>query len=148
MPYARVCLVTTCAQNCNSLPLGPVNPSERKSWNNILIHTGTRGSIEIDSSSQPGFISDYNVVNNRFARNETFITLAQWRALGYDPRSILNPGLATLFVNPTAANYHLRTESPAINAGVAVTGVVNDLDGNPRPQGLRYDIGADEALIP
>lgn len=116
--------------------------------NNILIHTGTRGSIEIDSSSRPGLVSDYNVVNNRFALNETFITLAQWRAYGYDLHSLVNPGLTTLFVNPTAANYHLRTGSPAINTGVTVTGVVDDIDGTPRPQGPRYDIGADEVLVP
>lgn len=116
--------------------------------NNILIHTGTRGSIEIDPSSRPGFVSDYNVVNNRFSLNDTFITLAQWRAYGYDLHSILNPGLATLFVNPTVANYHLKTGSPAINTGVVVTGVIDDIDGNPRPQGLRYDIGADEVLVP
>ena len=93
-------------------------------------------------------ISDYNVVNNRFSLNETFITLAQWRAYGYDLHSILNPGLATLFVNPTGANYHLKTGSPAINTGVTVTGVMEDIDGNPRPQGLRCDIGADEVLVP
>lgn len=116
--------------------------------NNILIHTGTRGSIEIDPSSRPGFVSDYNVVNNRFSLNDTFITLAQWRGYGYDLHSILNPGLPTLFVNPTAANYHLKTGSPAINTGVTVTGVIDDIDGNPRPQGLRYDIGADEVLVP
>lgn len=113
-----------------------------------IIHTGTRGSIEIDPSSRPGFVSDYNVVNNRFSLNDTFITLARWRGYGYDLHSILNPGLPTLFVNPTAANYHLKTGSPAINTGVTVTGVIDDIDGNPRPQGLRYDIGADEVLVP
>jgi len=116
--------------------------------NNILIHTGTRGSIEIDPSSRTGFVSDYNVVNNRFSLNDTFITLAQWRAYGYDLHSIVNPGLTMMFVNPTGANYHLRTGSPAINTGVTVVGVVDDIDGNLRPQGLRYDIGADEVLVP
>ncbi|MSQ47586.1 MAG: SDR family oxidoreductase [Deltaproteobacteria bacterium] len=39
MPYARVCLVTTCAQSCDSRTLWPVHPSERKSclYNNAGI---------------------------------------------------------------------------------------------------------------
>ncbi len=84
--------------------------------------------------------------DNLWIRNAHYIRLG--RTYGYDLHSILNPGLATLFVNPTVANYHLKTGSPAINTGVVVTGVIDDIDGNPRPQGLRYDIGADEVLVP
>jgi parallel beta-helix repeat protein len=50
-----------------------------------------------------------------------------------------------LFVNAGAANFHLQVNSPAINAGVS-TGpeVTTDFEGNPRPSGPAYDIGADE----
>jgi hypothetical protein len=40
-------------------------------------------------------------------------------------------------------NYHLRAGSPAIDAGVNA-GVTIDIDGDPRPMGPGYDIGADE----
>ncbi len=48
-----------------------------------------------------------------------------------------------LFVNPGANDYHIREGSPAMDAGLNV-GVTADLDGNPRPQGAGYDIGAYE----
>ena len=115
--------------------------------NNILLHTGTRGSIETDSSSLKSWRSDYNVVNNRFSYDEIFITLAQWRAKTQDAHSILSPGLPVLFTNAPRANYHLAPGSPAINAGTVVP-VTKDLDGNKRPQGSGYDIGADEVPAP
>ncbi len=47
------------------------------------------------------------------------------------------------FVNPSAWDYHLRSSSHAIDVGVDA-GVRSDLDGDPRPIGGGYDIGADE----
>jgi len=55
-----------------------------------------------------------------------------------------------LFVDPTLADLHLAPGSPAINAGdpafVPAAGEV-DLDGAPRVNGPRVDIGADEATV-
>jgi hypothetical protein len=48
-----------------------------------------------------------------------------------------------LFVNPAANDYHIRTGSPAINAGTNA-GVADDIDGDARPQDGGFDIGADE----
>jgi parallel beta-helix repeat protein len=46
------------------------------------------------------------------------------------------------FVNPAARNYRLQLDSPAINAGYNLAGLVTeDYDGNARPQGAGYDIG-------
>ena len=47
------------------------------------------------------------------------------------------------FVDPGAGNYHVGPGSAAIDRGVDA-GVVDDVDGEPRPQGSGYDIGADE----
>jgi parallel beta-helix repeat protein len=55
---------------------------------------------------------------------------------------IADPG----FVNPSKANFHLRQDSPAIDAGSAVDVPSDDFDGNPRPQGAGYDIGAFEFM--
>jgi hypothetical protein len=41
-------------------------------------------------------------------------------------------------------DYHLLLESPAVDTGTAQGAPSHDLDGNPRPQGIRYDIGAYE----
>jgi len=48
-----------------------------------------------------------------------------------------------LFRGPTNYNFHLQTNSPAINVGTAVVSpyVAKDFDGLSRPQGSLYDIG-------
>ena len=50
------------------------------------------------------------------------------------------------FVNPSGADFHLKEDSPAIDNGSAVDAPGNDFDGNPRPQGVGYDIGAFELM--
>ncbi len=47
------------------------------------------------------------------------------------------------FVNQATGDYHLNSDSAAIDAGVNV-GIFADLDGNPRPSKLGFDIGAYE----
>jgi parallel beta-helix repeat protein len=56
-------------------------------------------------------------------------------------------GSDPLFVDPAGWNYHLRSGSPAIDAGITVPWLVDDIDGDARPwpTGGAYDIGADEA---
>ncbi|MFN8597523.1 MAG: PKD domain-containing protein [Anaerolineae bacterium] len=54
-----------------------------------------------------------------------------------------NPG----FVNPTTGNYHLTSNSAAIDQGVNA-GVTTDIDGDARPIGLGFDLGADEFYNP
>ena len=49
-----------------------------------------------------------------------------------------------MFVNPAGGDYHLQAQSLAIDAGTTLAQVTTDLDGNPRPQGVAYDIGAYE----
>lgn len=52
-----------------------------------------------------------------------------------------------VFVDTTVYNLHLQVTSKAIDAGAsAVVGLVTmDIDGNPRPQGLGFDVGALES---
>jgi len=51
------------------------------------------------------------------------------------------------FINPTTGNLHLLENSPAIDNGSYVNAPSVDYDGNPRPQGLEYDIGPYEYNI-
>jgi len=51
------------------------------------------------------------------------------------------------FIDPNAGDYHIGPGSAAIDAGVDA-GVSDDIDGDPRPAGGGYDIGADERREP
>ena len=50
------------------------------------------------------------------------------------------------FVNPDGGDYHIGPDSAAIDAGMNA-GVVTDIDGDLRPIGAGYDIGADEYAV-
>ncbi len=58
------------------------------------------------------------------------------------PGDILNKD--PKFVDVANRNFHLQAESQAMDAGVTLTGFSTDKDGNTRPQGLSWDIGAYE----
>ncbi len=57
----------------------------------------------------------------------------------------LSQPINPLVINATSGNFRLQSGSPAINAGFALAGLVTrDLDGNQRPVGGAWDIGAYE----
>ena len=116
--------------------------------NNILYsYHSFRGVIDIDSSSRPGFSSDYNSVMDRFSTDSgnTVIGLSAWQALGYDTHSFLATP-ADNFVNP-ASDFHLLATSPAVDSGTATDAPSRDLDGAPRPVGGGFDAGAYELQL-
>jgi hypothetical protein len=106
-----------------------------------------RGSISIAPGALEGFASDYNIVMDRFSADDgnTSITLSEWQALGYDTHSIISDP-TQLFVHPDSGNYHLLPGTPAVDAGISLADVLDDLEGNPRPSGMDYDVGAYEYI--
>jgi parallel beta-helix repeat protein len=117
-----------------------------KLFNNILYTAHSfRGSIELPTGSIPGLESDFNVVMNRFSIDDgnSVIDLSEWQALGYDNNSFI-ADMAQLFVDIGADDYHLDADSPAVDVGVSLADVTEDLDGQARPAGAGYDIGAYE----
>lgn len=115
--------------------------------NNILLSDhGFRGAITLDSASLTGLDSDYNIMISRISIDDgNPISLAEWQS-GYsqDAHSAVNTA-AELFVSPGAADYHLKSGSPAINFGVNAADLPGlDLDKLTRPQGSSIDAGAYE----
>jgi parallel beta-helix repeat protein len=114
--------------------------------NNILLHTHAyRGSIAIDTASQPGFSSDYNLVSGPFSRDgdATTLSFAQWKAAGQDLHSAIATA-AQIFLDPLAANYRPKDPGPAIDAGEATYAPKLDLLKRARPQGAGVDVGCYE----
>ena len=118
-------------------------------FNNILVSQHpTYGAIDIDAESRTGFVSDYNVVKDRFSNDDSFISLAAWRSqTGQDLHSIIaQPG--NLFENWTTGDYELLATAVARDAGIAsLVGKLApqfDITGGSRPVGAKIDIGAYE----
>ena len=114
--------------------------------NNILYTPDSfHGSVLIAKAKVTGFQSDHNVVVGHFSDDggNTSISLSKWQSLGYDVHSIVATP-AQLFVDPTHFNYALKTGSPAVDAGAALTDVPTDIAGVTRPQGSAWDIGCYE----
>ncbi len=149
--YNNTIVMAPNSRWCVNIPKsskGKANPTENKIKNNILYTASSnKGSVLIYSSTSSGFESDYNVVVNRFSSSggKRITTLSQWQALGYDQHSIIATP-SDLFVDPANFDYHLKSGSPAIDAGTTLTDVIFDLEGvsRPQPQGSAYDIGCYE----
>jgi hypothetical protein len=92
--------------------------------NSIVVSNGTYGIYDIGGSVS---ICTYNDVWNH----------------GNDYIGV-TPGLGSISQDPQLdATFHLTTSSPCIDAGTDA-GVYTDFDGDVRPLGAGFDIGADE----
>ena len=71
-------------------------------------------------------------------------SIAEWQAAsGQTNNFAVRPG----FVQPDSEDLHLMLTSPCIDSGTSVNASSEDYDGNARPQGRGYDIGAYEYLV-
>jgi parallel beta-helix repeat protein len=125
---------------------GQPDPVGNKVKNNILYNAHSfRGSVSTYTTADPTFESNYNAVVNRFSTNggANNMPLSQWRTNGYDTNSLVATP-SELFTDPANNNYHLKSNSPAANAGTTLTDVTDDLEGVSRPQGAAYDVGCFE----
>lgn len=82
--------------------------------------------------------TNYTVQNNIFSEAEV--------AIGPEVSGSFSNNLTSnpMFVNAAGGDFHLTTNSPAIDKGMALAEVTTDADRNTRPAGGAYDIGAYE----
>jgi hypothetical protein len=75
-----------------------------------------------------------------------YSTWTQWQAAGKDPNG-LNTDPLLENITPGFEDLHLKANSPAIDL-IQLSGVNVDVEGDPRPIGIKYDSGADEVPKP
>lgn len=135
--------------------------SQRQSNVNILgnILRGCQANAAVINVAYapPGFVADWNLFDADSLANWTWngatqATLAAWRsALGGCPGTGNDCGArqcTPAYVGSSAGNYHLSdSDSCARDAGFTLAGALDrDIDGQARPGGVSWDIGADELV--
>jgi Ca2+-binding RTX toxin-like protein len=113
--------------------------------NNILLNlNAANGAFVSDADSLGGTVSEYNIVTDRFSDGTVAAGLASWRATkGLEGHSVASTPV-TVFVSVDGEDFHLATQSPALNAGSEVKAPAADIEGNVRPAGGGIDVGAYE----
>ena len=141
-----------------ALNIPDTSGTDNQAFNNIFYsYNLRRGSILITNPGLVNFKSDHNVVVNRLSVDggNSVISLTAWQSLGYDSNSFTAPP-KRLFKNPQTRDYHLRSNSPAIDVGDSLLPKLPALDfeGDFRiadgdKDGISIvDIGADEYIGP
>jgi parallel beta-helix repeat protein len=101
--------------------------SDVKVLNNILY--AFPGKRMNGNSRSSNITYDYNL----YANDGNIVVKGDYDIIG-DPQ----------FVNLSNNDFRLKSNSPAIDKGTTLSVIKTDIDGNPRPFGNRYDIGAYE----
>ena len=111
------------------------SPGTRVFHNTILTNGNVFKAIEVR----------FNTAGAEIRNNLTDAPLGARDGGTYSQSGNLLTATASMFVNPTDGNLHLKdTAMAVIDKAPALPSVVDDIDGNPRPSGAAYDIGADE----
>jgi parallel beta-helix repeat protein len=131
-------------QNLGDVGIGFYSNAVNGTVKNNIIRTATTYIIEVESTAQTGFTSDYNCfgeAGNKFHWGSTTYSFVTWTTnSSQDTHSNDNDPLMT---DPDNDDFTLQPNSPCIDAGVDV-GLTEDYAGNPLPQGPIPDIGAFE----
>ena len=135
--------------------------------NNMIYHDATEGfaDVGIGLESAPGA----QVYNNTILNENSYPNAIEYRFAETTGVSIINNltnrvvaqrdgasgtvshnvthGAADWFVLPGNGDLHLASPvAEVVDQGIFVSGLVDDFDGDPRPQGTGYDVGADEYM--
>lgn len=114
------------------------SPQTKVYHNTILLNGGYPNAIEYRFSRTTGVDIKNNLADASIAARDGSSGVVS---------NNLNSASTAMFMNPATGDLHLKsTATAAIDKGVTVS-VSEDFDGQPRPQGIAADIGADEYSI-
>jgi len=125
--------------------VGPVKVRNNILYNRNLNHGGLAYG---DANDIANTDSDYNIMDRMTPDDwNTLLTLAQWQAQGHEKHSFSSLP-SQMFVDVNNRDYHLSSNSTAIDKGETLATVTMDRDRNPRPSNVTSDIGAYEYQYP
>lgn len=123
---------------------------------NSILSGGDNIGLAFEQYSTDNYFGNYNLFHNynqsraiAVAYTDEFslsdVQNGIWTSYSnQDSNSIVEYNPANIFVDYNSADFHLCTQSPAIDQASAQYAPNYDFDGNPRPYGSGYDIGAYE----
>ncbi len=138
----------TIADNQSSAVLNKNGATLSLSHNILSGHNFDLTNVRADNGVCPATTADYTLwfpardVLVRDAKNQCAAPTTTNDFIG-DPAFTASPARPTVRRLSAPDNYHLSPTSQAIDKGPG-SGVTVDIDGNPRPMGAAYDLGADE----
>jgi len=152
---------TVTLQNCTFMDsqtfnVWVENPGDSLQMYNCIVAGGDAIGLAFEQMGVGNYTGDYNIFQNDNPDRAIAVgytdefTLAQvasgaWTAYsGQDSHSLVVTSANELFVNPVNYDLHLTATSPAIDSATSVGALSDDYEGNPRPRGAGYDIGAYE----
>jgi hypothetical protein len=109
-----------------------INNNIFSNMQNMSMEIGTYGTISSSDTFQN------NLIYNSPAPSFTPSTPSTYT------NTVTKDPLFVSYTGDQTGDYHLQSTSPAINAGTISGAPTTDFDGNARPQGALYDIGAYE----
>lgn len=132
------------------------NPADRLHMTNCILAGGENIGLAFEQMGVANYQGDYNLFQNdnpdraiavgyadEFSSSQ--IASGAWTSYsGQDAHSVVASSASDLFVSTSQPDLHLSQASPALDHGTSEGTPIADYDGNPRPSGSGYDIGAYE----
>ena len=130
-----------CTENCTTEYMNNIGLNNTRGNFNIgAYQTISHNNIWFDSSTNsPKVFVDYTMKDSLESFSEATGGLDN-----PNNGSLSSISANPMFVNVNEGDFHILSGSPAIDKGTEVNGITNDHEGNSRPQGNGYDIGAFE----
>ncbi|HBC72920.1 MAG: pectate lyase-like protein [Candidatus Amesbacteria bacterium GW2011_GWB1_47_19] len=118
----------------------PTHPVQNINFINNTVYNNAGGGIVINNPEVKNIIIRNNIFYQNLTGNIKIDPVVPASEIIQDHNLTVNPQ----FINATAFDFHLKSTSPAIDAGSNLNAPNIDFDGLIRPAGSGYDVGAFE----